>query len=218
MSSDIELLDGAVPLVRNDQPWEWFVNFYDDAGETDPTDLTGKTTSAEIRWRGGNQTVAAAVYGDAAAGQVRLSLTAAQTAAMPLGRLSKLYIAINQDTEAVVPVDVIEGAFGITEPAAPADGVTVVVPASGAIVTLTDYKPLYVNNAAALASLFIRLPPPPATPPGRIDMSFRSPVTALAVQDAGGAAVAGGPQNAYGPGAGLVFEYVDDIIGWTYWK
>lgn len=108
MSSDIEILDGAVPLVRNDEPWEWFVLFYEDPAETQPTDLTGKTAAAEIRWSLGAQQVIAEVV-DAIGGQVRLSLTAAETAEMPLGRLSKLYIALDADTEAVVPVDVIEG-------------------------------------------------------------------------------------------------------------
>lgn len=217
MSADVELLDGAVPLVRHDHPWEWFVNFYDDAAASDPTDLTGKTTSAEIRWRSGSQIVAAAVHGDATDGQVRLSLTAEQTEALPLGRLSKLYIAINQDTEAVVPVDVIEGRFGITAPLVPGDEpVNVINPAPGAIVVLTDLLPVYVNNAAVLASLFIRLPLL-AEPDNRVEVSFRNPVTALQVQDGGGAPI-GGIANAYGPGAALVLEYVDDTIGWVYWK
>jgi hypothetical protein len=107
-SADIEIIDGAVPLVRNDEPWEWFVVFWEDSSETVPTDLTGKTVSAEIRWATGAQAVAVAVT-DAAAGQAKLSLTAAETEPLPLGRLSKLYIAIDSDTEGVVPVDVQEG-------------------------------------------------------------------------------------------------------------
>jgi len=109
MSSDIELLDGAVPLVRNDEPWEWHVFFWEDQDETTPTDLSGKTVSAGIRWSLGAQDVTAEIVDPPTGGQVRLSLTAAETADMPLGRLSRLYIALGTDTEAVVPVDVIEG-------------------------------------------------------------------------------------------------------------
>ena len=123
-------LDGAVPLVR-DEPWEWFVMFWDDVAETIPTALgpkpvrvasearlltpddtpiltAGAVVSAEIRWQGGGQPVTATVTQP---GQARLSLTAAQTDAMPLGRLLKLYIALDADTEAVVPVDVMEGLY-----------------------------------------------------------------------------------------------------------
>lgn len=109
-SADIEILDGAVPLVRNDEPWEWLVVFWDDEGETTPTDLTGKTVAAEIRWAGETQTVLAEIA-DPTSGQVVLSLAAADTTAMPLGRLAKLYIAIGTDTEAVVPVNVLEGIY-----------------------------------------------------------------------------------------------------------
>lgn len=108
MSSDIEILDGAVPLVRNDQPWEWFVVFFEDQAEETPTDLTGHTISAKIRWSDGEQVVTVQIT-DPLAGQAKLSLTAAQTVPMPDGRLSKLYIAIDTDTEAIVPVNVVEG-------------------------------------------------------------------------------------------------------------
>ena len=108
MSADLELLDGAVPLVRNDEPWEWYAVFWDDFEETAPTDLTGKTVSAEIRWILGAVPVTTEIT-EPTAGQVRLSLTAAATADMPLGQLCKLFIAIGTDTEAVVPVNVLEG-------------------------------------------------------------------------------------------------------------
>ena len=130
MTANLEILDGAVPLVR-DEPWEWFVLFWDDVAETQPTALgpkpvltaddnpvltadgnpvltAGAVVSAEIRWQGGEQAVTATVTGP---GQARLSLTAAQTDAMPLGRLLKLYIALDDDTEAVVPVNVLEGMY-----------------------------------------------------------------------------------------------------------
>jgi len=108
-SADLEILDGAIPLVRNDEPWEWHIFFWEDQDESLPTDLTGKLPSAEIRWQGGVQSVTAAIEGLPTAGQVKLSLAAADTADMPLGRLSKLYIALGTDTEAVVAVNVLEG-------------------------------------------------------------------------------------------------------------
>lgn len=216
MSSDVELLDGAIPLVRNDEPWEWFVVFWEDPVETVHTDLTGHTVSAEIRWSIGAQPVTTAVL-DAAAGQARLSLTAAQTAAMPLGRLSKLYIAIDADTEAVVPVDVIEGLFLPLAPPEPpaAAPVHVIAPASGDIVVLTDTRPVYVNTAP-LAALTFRLPLG-AVPNVVVDISFKSSIAALSMQDAGGTAITGAPSNAFGPGSGLAFQYVDDAIGWVHW-
>jgi hypothetical protein len=108
-SADLEIIDGAVPLVRNDEPWEWFVFFWEDQAETTPTDLTGLVPSAEIRWQDGAQTVLAEIVDPPTGGQVKLSLAAAETAGMPLGRLSRLYLAIGTDTEAVVPVNVLEG-------------------------------------------------------------------------------------------------------------
>jgi len=220
MSADLELLDGAIPLVRNDQPWEWFVNFCEDAAGTDPTDLTGRTASAQIRWRAGSQDVAAEIT-DAPSGQVRLSLLAAQTAAMPLGRLARLYIALDHDTEAVVPVDVIEGLFGATPPVDPPEpdpvtSIHVVTPISGATVVLTDARDVYVNTGP-LASLFIRLPLG-VTAGVDIEISFAAPVAALTIQDGGGVLVPGSPANAYGPGSAIVMQYVDDTLRWKYWK
>jgi hypothetical protein len=108
--SDLEILDGAIPLARGDEPWEWHAVFWEDVGETTPTDLTGKTVVAEIRWSLGAEPVTTEIA-DAVAGLVTLSLTAEQTAAMPLGQLAKLYIAIGTDTEAAVPVKVVEGLY-----------------------------------------------------------------------------------------------------------
>ena len=104
-TAEIPLLDDAIPLVR-DEPWEWFALFLDDAQA--PTDLTGDTVSAELRWTVGEVTVAAEVVDT---GLVRLSLTAEQTAAMPFGQLLQLFLAINTDTEGVIPVVVLEGRF-----------------------------------------------------------------------------------------------------------
>jgi len=110
MSSDIELLDGAIPLVRGDEPWEWYAHFWEDTAETTPTDLTGKTVSGEIRWILGVQPVTVEVV-DAPGGVAKLSLTAAQTEAMPLGQLCKLFLALDTDTECAVPVNVLEGLY-----------------------------------------------------------------------------------------------------------
>ena len=114
MSADLELLDGALPLVRF-EPWTWFVMFWEDASETTPSDLTGKAVTAEVRWAGGAETVAVSAV-DAGLGRFELSLLAQQTEAMPLGRLAKLYLAVDGDTEAVVPADVLEG---LSQEAAP---------------------------------------------------------------------------------------------------
>lgn len=110
MPPDLELLDGAVPLVRGDEPWEWFAVFWEDIEETTPTDLTGKTVAAEIRWILGAQAVTVDVA-DPASGQARLSLTAAETESLPLGQLCKLFLAIGTNTEGVVPVNVVEGLY-----------------------------------------------------------------------------------------------------------
>lgn len=99
-----------------------------------------------------------------------------------------------------------------------ADGLplNVVVPASGSTLTLTDLRPVYVNSAATLAALTVKLPA--ATERNSIDVGYARPVTALTVQNPDGTPVAGSPANAYGPGSAHVYRYVSDAIGWTYWK
>lgn len=94
------------------------------------------------------------------------------------------------------------------------DSVTVLTPVSGATLVLTAARPHYIKNATTLASLTIELP----QIAGLIEISFMSPVTALSVRDWLHVPIVGAPTSAYGPGAGLVFKYVDDIVKWVYWK
>lgn len=95
--------------------------------------------------------------------------------------------------------------------------VTTVVPVSGDTITMSGRQPLYVNNAAVLAELTIKLPPSPV-PTQYAVIGFRSPVTTLAIQTYTGAAITGSPVSAYGPGAAIEMRYVDNTVGWTYWK
>lgn len=97
------------------------------------------------------------------------------------------------------------------------DFTTILTPASGATLVLTDVRPHYIKNATTLAALIIKLPQH-ASMGGSMEISFLSPVTALAVRDWADTPIVGAPTNAYGPGAGLVFRYVDDVTKWVYWK
>jgi hypothetical protein len=97
------------------------------------------------------------------------------------------------------------------------DSTIVLTPVSGATVVLTEVRPYYIKNAATLASLIIKLPQVAATG-GLLEVSFLSPVTSLSVRDWLNVAISGTPTSAYGPGAGLVFRYVDDVTKWVYWK
>lgn len=96
-------------------------------------------------------------------------------------------------------------------PAAPA---SVFAPVSGATIVLADARPVYVNNLATLAALTIRLPVVPAGT--LIEIGFRSPVTALTLQDNLGTSVPNAPVSAYGPGAALEMRF--EAPGWIYWK
>jgi hypothetical protein len=101
---------------------------------------------------------------------------------------------------------------GITQPTT---GLRTVNPASGTTVTmLSGEAGIYVVGPAR-AALGIRLPPYPAAD-ALVEVSFASPVTALAVQSAEGAVTLPEPTSAYGPGAGLQFRCVDGA--WIYWK
>lgn len=92
--------------------------------------------------------------------------------------------------------------------------VAVATPASGATVAMVG-DILYVNNAAELPALTIRLPSGPV--PGQMaEVGFAHPVTVLSVRDAAGSAVEGAPAEAYGPGNALQFRYIED--GWVFWK
>jgi hypothetical protein len=65
----------------------------------------------------------------------------------------------------------------------------------------------------ARGALTIRLPP---DPPAVVEVSFEASVTALTVTNAAGLPVENAPLNAFGPGAGLEFRYVDGA--WVYWR
>ncbi len=97
MAEDIGVLDGALPLIRGDNPWQQPVVFYSDDGIT-TLDLTGMTIEAVMRWRGGSQSVAATIT-DAAAGAVTLSLTGAQTHNLPFGYLVSLFVQVIDGSE-----------------------------------------------------------------------------------------------------------------------
>jgi hypothetical protein len=105
---DIAISDTPIPLIVGDS-WEWFVVLWADPEARTPYDLTGKTIEAEILWAVGRQVVAADVT-DAAAGRLTISLAAADTVAVPLGRLSQLYL------------DVIDGTSRATWFRAPVEG------------------------------------------------------------------------------------------------
>jgi len=102
---EIPLLDNSIPLVR-DEPWIWNALFMDDFNS--PTDLTGKVVTAEIRWPLGEVTPTVEVIGD---GYVKLSLTTDQTINMPYGQVLDLYLAIDNNTEARIPITVLEGRY-----------------------------------------------------------------------------------------------------------
>ena len=90
----------------------------------------------------------------------------------------------------------------------------IIAPASGATVILGDLRPVYVNNPAILASLTLRLPP--AILGDVLEIGFANPVTALTLLSNAGAAIAGSPDSAYGPGAAIQMRF--DTPGWIYWK
>lgn len=112
------------------------------------------------------------------------------------------------------------GASGGTGSTAPvvvvgeaAAAVRVVNPLSGEIVMmLAGERALYVEGGPR-AALTIQLPPGPT--PGMVEISFENPVTTLGVTDSGGVPLTE-PTNAYGPGAGLQFRFVD--AEWVFWK
>lgn len=106
MSTAITAL-AAVPLVRGD-PWEWTLVAYTDPEKTAREDLTGVTVAAEIRWDGGEQAVTVTVT-YAPNGTATLSLTAAETLAMPLGQIPTLFIAFDDTTRGKGPIEVQEG-------------------------------------------------------------------------------------------------------------
>lgn len=103
-----QLIDEAIPLVRNEAWPPWHIRIWDDPDEEIVTDLSGLTCLAQMRWDGGTQAVTVDTA-DAENGHLALSLTAEQTEAFPLGRLTKLYLSVDGDTELIADIDVIEG-------------------------------------------------------------------------------------------------------------
>jgi len=101
----------------------------------------------------------------------------------------------------------------VAAPAPPVQA-NVIAPASGATVTLTDTRPVYVNNPAILASLTLRLPVVTLGTPWVV--SFAHPVTVLTLQDNAGGAIPTAPASAYGPGAAIELRF--EAPGWIYWK
>lgn len=101
------LIDEAIPLVRN-EAWEWHVRIWDDPDEETVTDLTGMTCLAVMRWEGGSQAVTVDAT-DGANGHLALSLTAENADDMPIGRLTRLYLSVDGNTETIADIDVIEG-------------------------------------------------------------------------------------------------------------
>lgn len=99
MAEDIGVLDGALPLIRGDNPWHQPVVFYTDDGNT-ALDMTGMTVEAEMRWRGGSQEVTAVIT-DAEAGAVTLSLTGEETQKLPFGYLVSMFVQVVDGTETV---------------------------------------------------------------------------------------------------------------------
>jgi hypothetical protein len=113
--------------------------------------------------------------------------------------------ATSQGTGAQLPTVVVDEAAG---------PLRVENPASGAVITLlSGERALYIEGGPR-AALTIRLPDDPVENQ-MVDISFEQPVTALTVTYSGGLPLSE-PTNAYGPGAGLQFRYVDGE--WRYWK
>lgn len=92
--------------------------------------------------------------------------------------------------------------------------VRVVSPISGAIVAMTaGERALYIEGGPR-DMLTIRLAPTP-TEDMLVEIGFKRPVATLVMTDSAGFLVAEAPVNAYGPGAGLQFRYIDGL--WRYW-
>lgn len=112
--------------------------------------------------------------------------------------------ATSQGTGAQLPTVIVDEAAGPLRVENPASG--------AAIALLTGEGALYIEGGPR-AALTIRLPDNPVE--GQtVDVSFENPVTALSITYSGGLPLSE-PTNAYGPGAGLQFRFVDDE--WRYW-
>jgi hypothetical protein len=90
-------------------------------------------------------------------------------------------------------------------------------PSSGATIALSKLRPLFINNPSPLATLTIRMPAGPVSNDA-VEISFLSEVTSLALQTSAGATIATAPTSADGPRAAIYMKYINDSIGWVYWK
>jgi hypothetical protein len=96
------------------------------------------------------------------------------------------------------------------------EAVATVSPATGQTLTMAAGVPSMFVASGALAALTIRLPANPGV--GQTaQISFANPVTALTITDAAGGAITDAPTNAYGPGAAIIFRYVNPGT-WVLWK
>ena len=100
------------------------------------------------------------------------------------------------------------------------DPIMVVAPLTGATVTIPqNTRSLYINNAAGLAALTIKLPrvPPKGQTDNTVNIGFRSAVTAVTWQDASGVAVTGPSTGTIN--AAPIFRWVDSTVNsWVWWK
>lgn len=94
---------------------------------------------------------------------------------------------------------------------APATGSTVLIPSTA--------RDVYVNPAATIAALTVRLPGSVANGQ-QVSIGFGQTVTALTVQDFYGAAVAGAPTTGTAAGGARVLKYIRgaSATGWVLWR
>jgi hypothetical protein len=102
------------------------------------------------------------------------------------------------------------------QPGSATAGILTLTPSSGDTIVISPGAPSVYISSGSLAALTVQLP---ATPPldNTVQISFAHDVEALAVQTSTGGAVTGAPDNAFGPGAALIFRYVPPGV-WIYWK
>lgn len=90
---DIAVLDTPIPLVVGDS-WAWFLVLWSDPERRTPYNLTGKEVLSEIVMENGGRQVVTVAVTDPPAGRVTLSLTPDETATVPYGLLSNLFLDI----------------------------------------------------------------------------------------------------------------------------
>jgi hypothetical protein len=94
--------------------------------------------------------------------------------------------------------------------------ISTVVPLTGTTIAMRyDQRDLYVTPAGTLAALTIKLPT--TQPGGVVEILISTIVTALAIQDRFGVAVAGAPTAATA-GMALTMRFVSRATGWVKWR